>query len=461
MARVKQFADDLGISKNQAQTLINKGRSRKDGGSQILESVMKPKKYGSGGSNKVTKLKKGDNSKATMGNFKNIVNAAVAGKIPPKEAEKAIRKLVLSTPKVSKKDGGATDFGMLSVKAGIDKNPKATQADRIAGAKMKEKPVTRAKGGGMAIQGLGFKGVRQLESQGPNAPSSISADSPSVGIDTPEEEEAYSSIAFGRSPQDTYSAMIGATSKNPFGDNVPGFIKGLSNIFGPLDYTDIFGSQEALDNLARQQFGLAVNPQNKSGMIGYNPNVPTVTTGVREGLTRGFGSLFGSPVGISTFQGPVAAQRSKDPMGSAMLGAFSALAPMSFPALAAQAIGRDTYTTKGAPDYDPTKDPDSPSFTGPSSMGGIVDTLSMLGTGMTSTTAQEVYGATKEAVEEAIDYFSNPKGGSDITSTNTVTSVPTTKPSGTALGKSPPAGIEALDLMEPTKYTEDNLPLIY
>ena len=146
MVRVKQFADDLGISKNQAKNLINKGRSRKDGGSQILESVMKPKKYGSGGSNKVTKLKKGDNSKATMGNFKNIVNAAVAGKIPPKEAEKAIRKLVLSTPKVSKKDGGATDFGMLSVKAGIDNNPNPTQADRITGATKK------ARGGTMDIK---------------------------------------------------------------------------------------------------------------------------------------------------------------------------------------------------------------------------------------------------------------------------------------------------------------------
>ena len=50
MARVKQFADDLGISKNQAQSLINKGRSRKDGGSQILENVMKPKGYRHGGS---------------------------------------------------------------------------------------------------------------------------------------------------------------------------------------------------------------------------------------------------------------------------------------------------------------------------------------------------------------------------------------------------------------------------
>ncbi len=37
------------------------------------------------------------------------------------------------------KKGGATSFGMLSVKAGIDKNPKPTAADRIAGAKMKKK----------------------------------------------------------------------------------------------------------------------------------------------------------------------------------------------------------------------------------------------------------------------------------------------------------------------------------
>jgi len=155
MARVRQFANDLGISKNQAQNLINKGRSRKDGGSQILEKMMKPKKYGSGGSNKVTKIKEKTTNKAKMGNFKNIINQSVTGKITPEEAEQAIKKIVLT-----KAGGGATDFGMLSVKAGIDKNPKATQADRIAGAKMKEKPVTRAKGGGLAIQGLGFKGVR-------------------------------------------------------------------------------------------------------------------------------------------------------------------------------------------------------------------------------------------------------------------------------------------------------------
>ena len=35
--------------------------------------------------------------------------------------------------------GKKSNFGMLSVKAGIDNNPNPTQADRIAGAKMKKK----------------------------------------------------------------------------------------------------------------------------------------------------------------------------------------------------------------------------------------------------------------------------------------------------------------------------------
>lgn len=41
--------------------------------------------------------------------------------------------------KVKKMAKGGSAFGMLSVKAGVDKNPKATAADRIAGAKMNKK----------------------------------------------------------------------------------------------------------------------------------------------------------------------------------------------------------------------------------------------------------------------------------------------------------------------------------
>ena len=57
MARVRQFANDLGISKNKAQNLINKGRSRKDGGSQILENTMKPVKAKKGKSMAMPKKK--------------------------------------------------------------------------------------------------------------------------------------------------------------------------------------------------------------------------------------------------------------------------------------------------------------------------------------------------------------------------------------------------------------------
>lgn len=43
----------------------------------------------------------------------------------------------MKTKSTIKKAKNGTKFGMLSVKAGIDKNPKPTAADRIAGAKMK------------------------------------------------------------------------------------------------------------------------------------------------------------------------------------------------------------------------------------------------------------------------------------------------------------------------------------
>ena len=52
------------------------------------------------------------------------------------------------------KDGKKTDFGMLSVKKGIDKNPKPTQADRIAGATMKDGSRTKVRGTGAAKKGF-------------------------------------------------------------------------------------------------------------------------------------------------------------------------------------------------------------------------------------------------------------------------------------------------------------------
>ena len=204
MTRVKQFADDLGISTKKAKDLINKGRNRKDGGSQILESVMadktkdkkkkkkkseklqpdigrrappmyerdleikprtaeyrkemdnidfsgmKPDVYSNGGSN-VTKINKDKLSKAQMGQFRNIQSDAVKGKITSAEAEKMIRKLVLN-----KKDGGTykrKDGGGFPDLTG---DGKVTKKDILKGRGVPG----FSRGGGLAIQGLGFKGVK-------------------------------------------------------------------------------------------------------------------------------------------------------------------------------------------------------------------------------------------------------------------------------------------------------------
>tara|TARA_R100001129_G_scaffold148619_1_gene110283 strand:+ start:11 stop:790 length:780 start_codon:yes stop_codon:yes gene_type:complete len=213
-------------------------------------------------------------------------------------------------------------------------------------------------------------------------------------------------VGFGK---DTYSQVdamkgaLGITPTNPFGYKGP-----FSSIFGidpeNIDYTDIFGgNQDTMNYIAQKNIDVYSNPNNNPSLAGYDPNQPANQP--REGIQRGFGSLM-NPVGQQTAFGQIAAQRSKDPMASLAIGAFSNLGGLSLPSIMAQSIGRDTFAAKGTPSYDPTKDPASPSFTGPSSMGGIVDALSVLGTGMTSTTAQEAYGAVEDAVKEAYNYLS-------------------------------------------------------
>ena len=57
-------------------------------------------------------------------------------------------------------NGKKAKFGMLSVKAGIDKNPNPTQADRIAGATMGDKK-SKFRGGGIAYSGGGRAMLRK------------------------------------------------------------------------------------------------------------------------------------------------------------------------------------------------------------------------------------------------------------------------------------------------------------
>ena len=151
MARVRQFANDLGISKNQAQNLINKGRSRKDGGSQILENTMKPVKAKKGKYNK-TKVKK---EKVLMSSDmpkerpKNLKKIAKERKIEQDLKEGNITIGDLNEGK-GYSGGGSNSFPDLTG------DGKVTKADILKGRGVKG----FARGGGMAIQGLGFRGVK-------------------------------------------------------------------------------------------------------------------------------------------------------------------------------------------------------------------------------------------------------------------------------------------------------------
>ena len=159
MVRVKQFADDLAISKKQAKNLINKGRNRKDGGSQILESVMKKPMYAKSGKNVVLpkprpkSLKKKKTSEQIVReiNEYDITKSDITESLDKEFSRKVAKqneeamKNVKKTNK--KKDGGFPD---------LTGDNKVTKADILKGRGVPG----FSRGGGIAIQGLGFKGVR-------------------------------------------------------------------------------------------------------------------------------------------------------------------------------------------------------------------------------------------------------------------------------------------------------------
>ena len=166
MARVRQFANDLGINYNQAKDFINKGRSRKDRGSQILEKTMKPIKANKG---KITRIRPERSGPAKVGQFKNILNMYQKGIIGEKEMKAKVKAL-----REAKKKGGT-----LKMKKGgfpdLSGDGKTTMKDILIGRGVIEKPQNKAGGGmskmpkyrdggafrgcGAQVKGKKFKGI--------------------------------------------------------------------------------------------------------------------------------------------------------------------------------------------------------------------------------------------------------------------------------------------------------------
>jgi len=195
MTRIRQFANDMGISYNKAKGLIDKGKKRRDGGSTVLENYMpikivakkkeveKPKKRPKKDPFRADKTKSLNekfsmetakaNEKAikeikkAMGGLERYEEGGVKKKKKKKDPEvlgrtapalpnrnprlEALKKMGID-PRMKKKDGGA--FPDLSG------DGKVTKKDILIGrGVIKKKMGGIARGGGAAISVTGFKGV--------------------------------------------------------------------------------------------------------------------------------------------------------------------------------------------------------------------------------------------------------------------------------------------------------------
>jgi len=149
MTRIRQFAKDMSISYDKAKKLIDKGKKRKDGGSNILEGYMpiiitptkKKKKVPMPKPRPKKDPFRADKTESLDKKFsKNVA----------KQNEKAIKE-------IKKAVGGLKDVPPGSKGKGLSKLP--TEVRNKMGFK-KKGGTMKMRGGGMAIQGTGFRGVR-------------------------------------------------------------------------------------------------------------------------------------------------------------------------------------------------------------------------------------------------------------------------------------------------------------
>ena len=164
MARVRQFANDMGMSYNQAKNLVNKGRALKDGGSSVLESTMNKVKPVMASQGKFEKIEKDPEkmSKMKMKSemFKDTVKKSTEGKITPQEAMKQIRKII------TRSDGGGTNLKPIPEDAKGLQALKKKRPDVVAEMGFKKKGGTlkmrdggQFRGCGAQVKGKKFKGI--------------------------------------------------------------------------------------------------------------------------------------------------------------------------------------------------------------------------------------------------------------------------------------------------------------
>ena len=155
--RIKQFADDLSIDYGKAKGLVEEGRRRKDGGSQVLEKNMNKMKK------KIQKVSKGlkKASKTHAGQAKTLdsLEFQAGGTL-----RGALEKLNRREKDIAKMADIATKDTEIDVN--LDKSPKDKTAKKSKHGRKKAMggatdvdAAPQARGAGAAIRGTKFSGV--------------------------------------------------------------------------------------------------------------------------------------------------------------------------------------------------------------------------------------------------------------------------------------------------------------
>ena len=148
--------------------------------------------------------------------------------------------------------------------------------------------------------------------------------------------------------RETFNRSRGITSTNPFGNDNP-FTKYLGIDPKNIDYSNNINRSNRI-SIANNQFSKFMNPQNKPGMVGYNPDFPTAEEGqLRSGVqSAGYKTQFGDVMGQPRQQdiGEMTAR--------GLAGLFGGL-----PGLALGQIGTKEYGLPGQPGFE-SFDPNNP-----------------------------------------------------------------------------------------------------
>jgi hypothetical protein len=140
MTRIRQFAKDMSISYDKAKKLIDKGKKRKDGGSNVLEGYMPII---------ITPIEKKKKKKVPMPKPRpKSLKADKTESLDKEFSKKVAKQNEKNMREVKKKKGGG--FPDLSG------DGKTTMKDILIGRGV----IKKSRGGGMAVQGTGFRGVR-------------------------------------------------------------------------------------------------------------------------------------------------------------------------------------------------------------------------------------------------------------------------------------------------------------